>query len=136
MDDDRDDTWALSTWTRNRLLERGLRTREQIAAAIEEGGLAKVRVGIGPKALAEARRLVGLDPPLAPTTVKDCCPRCGGDTGYRVSTAVAQLRHYNWQGRLEETSESRVKSEAQAVCRDCDQRFAASAPHTGIRRNS
>lgn len=122
---DRDDTIFLSTRTRNLLLVRELRTVAQIQAAIGSGLLDD----IGPKALAEARRLVGLDPPLPPVVIGDICPRCGGDSGYRVSTYLSQVREYNWRGGLTQIGSEQIKTESQLICRDCDHRLALLPPH-------
>ena len=122
---DCDDTLFLSTWTRNRLLQLGLRTSEEVISAIDDGRVAKM----GPKVLAEARRFVGLDPPLPPLVIRDACPRCGGESGYRVRVALSQVRDYRWRGQLEHTELGSVSSETQIVCRDCDQRLPITAPH-------
>ena len=122
---ERDDTVFLSMRTANLLLVRNVLTIEQIRVAIVSGQLAD----IGPKALAECRRLVGFDPPLAPEVIGAVCPRCGGDSGYRVNVHVAQVREYTWKGALSHTGEEQLKTESQLVCRDCEQRIALTAPH-------
>lgn len=122
---ERDDTVFLSMRTANLLLVRNVRTIEQMRVAIVSGQLAD----IGPKALAECRRLVGFDPPLTPDVIGAVCPRCGGDSGYRVNVHVSQVREYTWQGVLSQASEEQLKTESQLVCRDCEQRIALTAPH-------
>jgi len=122
---ERDDTLSLSTWTRNRLLQRELRTTEQILASIESGQLAD----IGPKALGESRRLVGLDPPLPPIAIGAACPRCGGDSGYRIHMHLSQSREYSWRGQLDRVTSEQVKKQSLMICRDCDARLPQTAPH-------
>ncbi|MGN7918755.1 hypothetical protein [Lysobacter sp. 22409] len=120
-----DDTVFLSTRTRNQLLIRNIRTMAQMQTAIESDQLRDV----GPKALAEVRRLLGLDPPLVPEVIGSTCPRCGGDSGYRVSVQLAQVREYGWRGDLIQVSAEQLKTESQLVCRDCDHRLALPLPH-------
>ena len=122
---ERDDTVFLSVRTANLLRVRNVSTLDQMRVAIVSGQLDD----IGPKALAECRRLVGFDPPLAPEVIGAGCPRCGGDSGYRVNVHVSQVREYTWQGVLSHAGEEQLKTESQLVCRDCEQRIALTAPH-------
>lgn len=122
---ERDDTVFLSVRTANLLRVRNVSTLDQMRVAIVSGQLDD----IGPKALAECRRLVGFDPPLAPQVIGTACPRCGGDSGYRVNVHVSQVREYSWEGALIQADQEQVKTESQLVCRDCEARIALTPPH-------
>ena len=121
----RDDTVFLSTRTANLLRVRNLSTVDQIRDAVVSGQVDD----IGPKALAECRRLVGVDPPLAPERIGHACPRCGGDSGYRVNVHISQVREYSWEGELVQADEEQLKTESHLVCRDCEVRIALTPPH-------
>lgn len=107
------------TWNVLRFLE--ITTRTQLIAALEDGSL--VKAGLGPRSLAELRRALGWDPPLTPAPIPTRCPKCGGESGFRIRVVQSELRHYSWQEVLESVSEIRVESKARIECRDCDARL-------------